>query len=188
MNYVLKCCPLALQEGRFTYRHDGVLKYIATCLDKDKYTCYIDIPGHRHPAGGTLPPDVAVTILKPDIVIVDKQKKTVSILELTCPAEHRISAANALKMDKYSHFETDQNGKNVTVKPFEIGSHTGYITAENKTRLAHLHKFCKKSIKLKNFVKNISAITVMGSYFIFNSRSQVVWPETAHISAPFSNQ
>ena len=78
-------------------------------------------------------------------------------------------------MDKYSHFETDQNGKNVTVKAFEIGAHTGYITTENKTRLAHIHKFCKKSIKLKNFWKNnIAAITVMGSYFIFNSRSQVV--------------
>jgi hypothetical protein len=38
-----------------------------------------------------LPPDVAVTNLKPDIVIVDKQKKAVSILKLTCPAEHRIN-------------------------------------------------------------------------------------------------
>ena len=117
------------------------------------------------------PPDVDVTNLKPDIVIVGNQKKSVSILELTCPAEQRISAANTLKMDKYSHFETDQNGNNVTGKAFEIGSHTGYVTNENKTRLTHVHKFCKKSIKLKNFLKNISAILVMGSYFIFNSRS-----------------
>ena len=86
------------------------------CLDKDKFDIDsdidIDIPGHQHPAGGTLQPDVAVTNLKQD-------SQSVSILELTCPAEHRISAANTLKMDKYSHFETDQNGKNVTVKAFE---------------------------------------------------------------------
>ena len=165
-----------------------MLKYIASCLDKEKYTCYVDVPGHQHPAGGTLPPDVAVTLLKPDIVIVDKKKKSVTILELTCPAEHRISTANNLKMEKYAHFETDNPGKNVSVIPFEVGSHTGYVTKENKMRLAQLHKYCQKSIKLKNFVKNISAITVMGSYFIFNCRSQDLWPEMALISPPFSNQ
>ena len=76
-----------------------------------KYTCYLDIPGHQHPAGGTLPPDVAVTLLKPDIVIIDKRKKSVAILELTCPAEHRIPAANNLKMEKYAHLETDHPEK-----------------------------------------------------------------------------
>ena len=163
LNHVLNCCALSLHEGRFTFRHDGVLKYIASCLDKEKYTCYVDVPGHQHPAGGTMPPDVAVTVLKPDIVIVDKRKKAVTILELTCPAEHRISAAHNLKMEKYAHFETDHPGKSVSVIPFEVGSHTGYITKENKMRLTQLHKYCQKSIKLKNFVKNISATTVMGS-------------------------
>ena len=74
------------------------------------------------------------------------------------------------------------------MKAFEIVFHTAYVTNENKTRLTHVHKFCKKSIKLKNFLKNISAITVMSYYFIFNSRNQFVWPDMAHISAPFSNQ
>jgi hypothetical protein len=86
-------------------------------------------------------------------------------------------------MDKYN-LETDQN---VTVKPFEIGSHTRYETSENKARLASLNKFCKKSIKRKKFLKNISAITVMGSYFVFNSRSQVVWPEMALLHLVTSN-
>ena len=54
----------------------------------------MDIPGHHTPAGGTLPPNVTVSTLKPDIVVMDKQKKTVHIFELTCPAEHRIETAN----------------------------------------------------------------------------------------------
>ena len=93
-------------------------------------------------------------------------------------------------MEKYAiaHFETDHPGKSVSVIHFEVGSHTGYITKENKMRLTQLHKYCQKSIKLKNFVKNISATTVMGSYFIFNCRSQDLWPEMALISPPFSNQ
>ena len=49
----------------------------------------------------------------------------------------------------------------MTVDPFEIGSHTGFITKPIKKRLGSIHKFCKKSIKLKSFINNISAITVM---------------------------
>ena len=76
------------------------MKYVASCLDTEKYTCYVDVPGHQHPAGGTLPPDVAVTNLKPDIVIVDRNKSAVSILALTCPAKHRITTAHNLKSEK----------------------------------------------------------------------------------------
>ena len=134
-----------------------------------------------------LPPNVAVSTLKPDIVVLDKQKKAVHIFELTCPAEHRIETANQLKAHKYSHFESDIMHFKTTVIPFEVGSHTGYLTRNNKTRLASLHKFCKKSIKLKNFERNISAITILGSYYIFNCRSQDLWPEMAPILAPFPN-
>ena len=84
LNRLLNCCQLALNEGRFTFRLDSVLNYIALCLDTDKFSCYVDIPGHQTPAGGTLPPNVAVSTLKPDIIVVDKQNKTVDIFELTC--------------------------------------------------------------------------------------------------------
>ena len=65
---------MALQEGRYTYRHDNILKYISDCLDRVKFTCYVDIPGCQTPAGGTLPPSLVVTALRPDIVIIDKQQ------------------------------------------------------------------------------------------------------------------
>ena len=54
----------------------------------------------------------------------------------------------------------------VSVRPFEIGSHTGYISRENKETLAKLHKFCYKDIKLKQFKRNLSSVTVMCSYYI----------------------
>ena len=63
--------------------------------------CYIDIKHHQTPAEGTLPADLVVTTLKPDIVIIDQTKNTVHIFELTVPAEHRIKTAHDLKFDKY---------------------------------------------------------------------------------------
>ena len=119
---------------------------------------------------------------------MDKQQKSVSILELTCPAEHRLDIAHRLKKEKYNHFERDIRHFKTEIIPFEIGSHSGYVSSENKTRLKVLHKFCKKSIKLKQFINNISAICLMSSYYIFNCRGQDLWPEMAPILAPLPNQ
>ena len=164
-----------------------MLSYISKCLNKSKFKCYIDIEGSQTSAGGTLPPNLAVTTLKPDIVIFDKASKTVDIFELTIPAEHRIKKAHELKYEKYQHFISDIKNQTVKVLPFEIGSHTGYITQENKKTLHSLHKYCEKNITMKKFTQNISAIVVLSSYYIFNARNQENWDTLDQISAPFPN-
>ena len=173
--HILNCCIVSLNQGRYTYRHDSILNYIQSCLDTTKFTCYTDIEGHQVQGGGTLPPQLVVTPLKPDIVILEKKRKTLAIFELTVPGETRIATAHKLKLQKYEHFESDIQTYRVSVYPFEIGSHTGYISSDNKDNLAKLHKFCKRDIKLKQFKKNISAIAVLGSYFIFNNRNIETW-------------
>ena len=178
---------VSLNQGRFTYRHDSILQYIEKCLDSKKFTCYTDIPGHQTQGGGTIPPEVLVTTLKPDIVIIDKRKKTLDIFELTVPGENRIETAHNLKMEKYQHFLNDVSAYKVSVQPFEVGSHTGYISRDNKKRLANLHKFCKKDIKFKEFRNGISTISILGSYFIFNNRNTEDWHTPSdYISKPMN--
>ena len=188
LNHVLNCCNRSLEQGRFTFRHDAILSYIATCLDRKKYECYVDIQGHQTPGGGTFPPSLVVTTLKPDIVIVDKKQKATYIFELTVPSEGRLEQAHKLKQAKYEHFKTDISSHKVSVIPFEIGSHTGYINRENKANLHSLHKFCKSDIKLKKFKENVSAIAILGSYYIFNCRNDEAWESSDPILPPFSNQ
>ena len=187
LNHILNCCTRSLNEGRYTYRHDCILKYISGCLDP-KYKSFVDIPGHQTPGGGTLPPNVAVSVLKPDVVIVDKSKKTVDIFELTVPAEHRLKISHDLKYQKYSHLVSDSHNLKVNVTPFEVGSHTGYINSDNKKYINALHKFCKKNIKLKLFMQNMSAISVMSSYYIFNCRNFENWEDMEPIQPPFKHQ
>ena len=110
-----------------------------------------------------------------------------SIFELTVPSEQRIEKANSLKNEKYQHFITDIKNHTVTVAPFEIGSHTGFISNSNRKSLKEIHKFCKKEIKLKNFMQNISAITILSSYYLFNCRGDANWDNPGAILAPFSN-
>ena len=188
LNHILNCCNVSLDQGRYTYRHDNILQYISGCLDKDRFTCFIDLEGQQTPAGGTLPPQLIVTNCKPDIVIIDKKKKTVSIFELTVPGETRLKIAHKLKDDKYQHFASDIHTYSAAVIAFEIGSHTGFINSENKLSLNKLHKFCKKDIKLNCFKKNISSIAVLSSYFIFTCRNSEHWSSPDPILAPLPNQ
>ena len=188
LNHVLSCCVVSLEQGRFTFRHDNVLYYISKCLDKKRYKCFLDLDGQRTEAGGTIPPSLAVTLKKPDIVIVDQKTKSAHIFELTVPGETRLETAHKLKTESFSHFVTDIQSHRVTLTPFEVGAHTGHINNENKNRLKTLHGFCTKDIKLKKFKENISAIVVLSSYFIFNCRNQDAWSTPDHILAPFPNQ
>ena len=135
-----------------------------------------------------MPSSLVVTVKKPDIVIVDQKSKSVHIFELTVPGELRLDTAHRLKAESYSHFVTDITTHTVKVIPFEVGAHTGHINNENKKRLHDLHRFCTKDIKLKKFKENISAITILSSYYIFNCRNQEMWSPPDHILAPFQNQ
>ena len=188
LNHVLNCCNQSLDQGRYTARHDSILNFISQCLDSKKYKCFIDLEGHQTQSGGTIPPSILVTTLKPDIVIVDRQAKTVKIFELTVPGETRLEVAHRLKYEKYQHFVSDIKSHTASVIPFEIGSNTGLINRENRKSLHTLHSFCKKDVKFKKFVQNISAISILSSYYIFNCRNQEGWAPPGHILAPFSNQ
>ena len=86
------------------------------------------------------------------------------------------------------HFKSDIKTHTVKVTPFEIESHTGYISHENKKSIHLLHKFCDKSITLKKFTQNISAVTVLSSYFIFNCRNQETWESPEPVPGTFPNQ
>ena len=128
-----------------------------------------------------------VSTLRPDIVILDKIKKELNIFELTVPAESRIKISHSLKYQKYQHLISDIGSQTVNIIPFEIGSQTGYISLDNKEYLKKLHKFCQTNIKLRKFKQNISALTVLSSYLVFNSRNHG-WGDMDPILPPFLNQ
>ena len=104
------------------------------------------------------------------------------------PEEARLDTAHRLKANSYAHLVTDIQSHTVTVTPFEVGAHTGHLNIENKKRLHTLHSFCSKDIKLKRFKENVSALAILGSYYIFNCRNQENWSKPDHILAPFKNQ
>ena len=109
LEHILNWCKTSLDQGRFTWRHDSILKYLATELNKRKpenLTLYIDIPGHKI-NGGTIPADVLTTLERPDIVILNRQEKKIILFELTVSFEKNADAANLRKTTKYVNLSSD---------------------------------------------------------------------------------
>ena len=93
---------------------------------------------------------MAVTVLKPDITVLDEKQKTFEILELSVPFEANITARHSHKENKYAHFLSDITHYKSTVKCFEVGAR-GFLTSDNIKRLKHIHTLCKKTVKQKMF-------------------------------------
>ena len=169
--HTLSGCRVALVEGRFTWRHDNIVRYICDSIDKTKVEVYSDIPGYRTANGGSIPAEFTITLDKPDIVIVDRKNKAVNIFELTVPFESNIKERNTYKNNKYAYLLTDITELRPSVTAFEIGVR-GFVTKENKARLENIHKYCDKSIKFKTFLENISVLAINSSYYIFTCRKE----------------
>ena len=120
--HVLNNCKVALDQGKYTWRHDNILNFTASCLDKIKFRFYIDLEDKKTETGGTIPVDLYITNQRPDIVIINDKKKTCDIFELTCPLEPNIVTRNREKTEKYAHFQSKIEELKTAVTCFEFGS------------------------------------------------------------------
>ena len=181
-DHILSACKVALDTGRYTWRHNCVVNYIVNSVD-EKYTVFSDLPGHTASGGGSIPPELCVTAEKPDIVIIDKHKKSIHLYELTCPSEKHIDTRHIQKNNKYSHFTTDITHYTCTVSCFEVSS-KGFLSTRNHSTLNSLHKFMKTGITQTQFKSNISTISLTASHHIFLCRNNPTFLEPPYLLPP----
>jgi hypothetical protein len=163
------------------------VNYIVQLVDTSKFTVYSDMPGFTV-GGGSIPPELCITAQKPDIVIEDKKSKTIHLFELTVPLARNIDIRHTEKSNRYAHFLTDmRNDYKCMVTAFEIGS-LGYISSRNQSALYTLHKYLQPGIKLTHFKKNISALSVYSSYYIFITRKEPLFCQPPFLLPPFKDQ
>ena len=170
--HCLNGCKVMLDQQRYTWRHDNILKYVTDNITNPKYKVYTDLTNKQTINGGTIPPNLTVTPLRPDIVILDN--KSINIFELTVPFETNVDKQHLYKTNKYSHLLTDITTLSSTLEAFEVGSR-GVITPNNKERLRKLHSYVDKKIKFKTFTSKISEISIVSSYYIFIQHKNPSW-------------
>ncbi|XP_065884075.1 uncharacterized protein [Dysidea avara] len=112
--HVLSSCPAALNQQRYTYRHDQVLRVLATKLseafaDIPFVKVFADIPNFHadNSPQSTIPMSLLITSYRPDIVIYNSQSSSITLLELTCPLDsiHHIQSARNRKQSKTEYLQ-----------------------------------------------------------------------------------
>ena len=98
LKHIFSSCKLYLDQGRYTWRHDSVLNFIANTLSAlPSCSIYDDLPVFLSPSL------VAINSLWPDLLLITKIK-TLYILELTIGFETSIKFNNDCKVQSYSSF------------------------------------------------------------------------------------
>ena len=170
--HITNVCPVSLNQGRFTWRHDSVLhhtvKYIKSQLTTQTEV-YAELEGWRV-NGGTIPADILVSGgkgSKPDIVLVDRSTKKALLLELTCSLPQSTISAHKKKHTTYTQLSIALKEKGFTVGllPFEVCSN-GHITNKNKQDISKILFPFNVRLKTKIFTE-LAQISLLCSMSIF---------------------
>ena len=129
LEHILNWCTVGLHQGRFKWRHDSVL--------------HTDLP-EQSINGGTIPADIVTTGQRPDIFMINRAEKKITLFELTVSFEKNFESANLRKSLRYNDLASDikKRGWSVENTPFEIGSR-GHITKRNLKSISDTLKIFK---------------------------------------------
>ena len=178
--HILSNCSVALDQGRYTWRHNSVLntviKLISPFLDPS-YRLYSDLPGFEAPHSVTIPPDILVTNLRPDLFLVSESTRKAIVFELTCPWDGNVERSHAYKEGKYAPLMADLS-RDFTVLHYSIEiSVRGQVTKDNKSRIkSFVYGCCLNPGKLfKHVCLGMSKALLLSSYSIFSARKEPSW-------------
>ena len=187
--HILNACPTALNQGRFTWRHDSVLKClvhgIKTFLSKDE-KLYADLPGLRacdNPSA-TVPQNIVATSARPDMVIVSGGD--VKLVELTVPYNSPEALRNARqrKESKENYqlllSELDRLGYRASLTTLEVGA-LGHSLPWTHAELRRLLP-CVEKRKIRQLFDKAGRISITCSHAIFRGRSELNWNEKKNTS------
>ena len=118
--HITNMCNVALNQGRFTWRHDSVLLEIASIvknLATEGTEVFSDLPTFQV-NGTTIPADILVSTgegSKPDLVLINRGRKTIALLELTCSLPGSAEKAHTFKDKKYTQLALELEEKGYQV-------------------------------------------------------------------------
>ena len=185
--HVLSNCSVALDQGRYTWRHNSVLLSVIDIIRpklKAGFQLYSDLSGLQAPHGGTIPPNIHVTALRPDLVIINEPAREVIIFELTCPWDGNVERSHSFKEDKYAPLVADLS-RNFKTDLFSVEvSVRGQLSKANRSRLkAFAYRCCDEpKAATKSMITNSSKAALLCSYSIFTARKEPTWASPNSLS------
>ena len=131
----------------------------------------------------TVPVDVTITTLKPDMVLFNKEKNEVTLFELSVPFEINIETTHQTKVNRYKQLieDIEANGFKTTYFPTEVGSR-GFITPANNNRLKKFVASATGKQPQKKTFQDISKISLICSFVIFHSKYEQSWLSPPYVT------
>ena len=114
---------------------------------------FSDLAGFQTPHGGTIPPRVLVTALRPDLVILNELSREIIIFELTCPWDSHTDRSHS----KYAALIADLSwSSNAFLFSIEV-SMCGQLTKANRSHLKAVAFRCCDDLKVvtKSLIGNL---------------------------------
>ena len=114
--------------------------------DKERVRVYLYVDGCRTDDGESTPHDLLVTKKRPDIVVVDDEKKMMGVLELVVSFDKELSVRQ--KGNKYKNLLSDHVNKyqvlfiTLASSPLQVFPRQATLEA-----MKALHQFCREEVK-----------------------------------------
>ena len=130
----------------------------------------------------TIPHDVYVTNLKPDIVLINKCTCDIVIVELTVPHEIVIEDAHDRKSQKYDELVNDLeiSGYKVQLFCLEVGS-GGQICKNNIKYMKNLFRHLNVKMSVPTIRSSLCKIALVCSFIIYYSKYDVNWSDPSYV-------
>ena len=165
--HVVAGCKTYLDEGRFTWRHNSALKFIANSFQSIVgSTLYVDLPDFLSPC------IITGDTFRPDILLVTKDKK-LFVLELTVGFETNLNINSQRKKDKYQELLQALNSQFSSVKFVNLSVSCLGIFGRSADSFIDMCKELEidKSY-LRFIIRKTSNINIRSTYFIFCHRNK----------------
>mgnify|MGYP001794852232 FL=1 len=163
-HHILNNCIVAVNQGRYNWRHDSILNTLfhhLSVLLTNGYRIYIDLPGYNSSS-------CLFKSYRPDIVIV--KDNTAVVIELTVCFETNLIKSRKYKQDRYKNIKNNIINQNMSIKLFcfEVSS-IGFISKE----VDEFNKWLvRNKIDRDKMFKKCIETAIRASYYIFNRRNK----------------
>ena len=178
-NHILTGCSVALDQGRYTWRHDSVLQVFVRNLQKVLLPCfklYADLPGYLASASppSTIPPNFSSSLSRPDLVLVSSDSIVLFELTVVTNTKHHFTAASLRKQDRYGPLLQDlrDSALSVDLVTIEIGC-LGHFTPATISKLSEICHLPKRNVH--SMLQQAAKVAISCSYRIFNARQSPSW-------------
>ena len=217
LKHIMVGCKTSLTQGRYTWRHNQVLRCLADKLeskrvsinalptnnqDRRQHPPLFVREGEKqrartsNPDLGPLnaardwqmqvdldrrlvfPPEIAMTTLRPDLVLWSNTCKLVYIIELTVPWEDAVEEAYERKKLRYSNLaaEAEDRGWKARVRPVEVGCR-GFV-ASSTAKL--LREVGVRGQAHRQAIKELANTAERTSHWLWLKRSDTIWAAKAN--------